>query len=218
MAQKCSVKSARKFANANRLHQKPLGLILWLCFCLGSETVNAYPQKTPTHLTPSWQHVAQTKTSNQAQQLLDEGMQLFNQGTAESLQQAITKWEAALPLWREAGDKSKEALTLLRIGSVYDDLGEKQKALSNYNQALPLRRTVGDHSGEAITLLSIGLVYNELGEKQKALSYYSQALPLVQAVGERSGEASTLNNIGLVYDDLGKRQKALSYYKQALSL
>ncbi|MGL5835803.1 MAG: tetratricopeptide repeat protein [Waterburya sp.] len=218
MAQGCSVKSGRKFANANRLHQKPLGLILWLCLCLGSETVNAHPQKTPTHLSPSSQHVAQTDTSTQAQQLFDEGMQLFNQGTAESLQQAITKWEAALPLWREVGDKSNEALTLNNLGAVYDALGWKQKALDYYHQSLPLSKAVEDRSEEATTLNNLGVVYDALGEKQKALSYYNQALALSKAVGNRSGEARTLNNLGRVYDALGEKQKALSCYNQALPL
>ncbi len=42
--------------------------------------------------------IAQTDTRTQAQQLFNEGMQLFQQGTAESYQQAITKWEQALSI------------------------------------------------------------------------------------------------------------------------
>jgi hypothetical protein len=112
----------------------PLGLIMLLCLSFCPETANAYPKATPI-ITP--QLVAQTNPQTQAQQLFDEGMQLFNQGTAESLQQAIVKWEAALPLWREVGDKASEAVTLLGIGRVYDALGEKQKAARPPNRAIP---------------------------------------------------------------------------------
>jgi tetratricopeptide (TPR) repeat protein len=110
-----------------------------------------------------------TATRDNAERLFNEGMKLYQQGTADSLRQAIKKWEEALPLYRMVNDRRGEATTLNNIGFVYDDLGEKQKALDYYNQALPIRRAVGDRRGEAITLNNIGAVYNALGEKQKAL-------------------------------------------------
>ena len=119
----------------------------------------------------------QYATRAAAEQALLEGMQLYEQGTVESLRQAIAKWEEALPLFRTTGDKATEAFTLLGIGRVYDALGEKQKALDYYNQSLPLSRATGDKAGEATTLNNIGLVYDALGEKQKALEFYNQSLP-----------------------------------------
>jgi CHAT domain-containing protein/Tfp pilus assembly protein PilF len=159
-----------------------------------------------------------TATRDNAERLFNEGMKLYQQGTADSLRQAIKKWEEALPLYRMVNDRRGEAITLNNIGLVYDDLGEKQKALDYYNQALPIRRAVGDRGGEATTLNNIGGVYDALGEKQKALDFYNQALPILRAVGDRGGEATTLNNIGGVYDALGEKQKALDYYNQALPI
>ncbi|MEH2153633.1 hypothetical protein [Nostoc sp.] len=49
-------------------------------------------------------------------------MQLYQQETAESLQQAIGKWQEALKLWQQVDDKPEQALTLNNIGLVYDDL------------------------------------------------------------------------------------------------
>ena len=213
MDRRFSVKPGQKLGTSYQYH---LGLILLLCLSFCSETVNAHPQ--PTDLNSSPQLIAQTDTRTQAQQLSDEGTQLFQQGTAESLQQAITKWEAALPLWRELEDKSQEAFTLLRIGFVYNNLGFKQKALEYYNQALSIYRAIGDRAGETITLNNIGAVHNALGEKQQALDYFQQALTLSGEMGDRAQEAVTLNNIGLVYDDLGEKQQALDYFQQALTL
>jgi tetratricopeptide (TPR) repeat protein len=171
-------------------------------------------------------------TKENAERVFNEGMRLYNQGSAESLQQAIQKWQEALSLYRVVNDKKNEANTLFWIGLVYDDLGEKQKALDFYNQALPIYRAVGDSEalrrnrrGEATTLNNIGGVYNALGEKQKALDFYNQALPILRAVGDsealrrnRRGEAITLNNIGGVYNALGEKQKALDFYNQALPI
>jgi tetratricopeptide (TPR) repeat protein len=164
------------------------------------------------------ERVAQSTESPEADRLLQEGVQLYQQRTAESLRGAIEKWEEARRLYREAGVQDWEALALIGIGRVYSDLGEKQKALDYYNQALPLFQAVGNRSGEATTLTNIGTVYSALGEQQTALDYYNQALPLRRAVGDRSGEATTLTNIGTVYSDLGEQQKALDYHNQALPL
>jgi CHAT domain-containing protein/Tfp pilus assembly protein PilF len=150
--------------------------------------------------------------------MLLEVEQFRAQGSADSFRIAIQKYLASLPLWRTAGDRYEEALTLDSIGSVYAALGEKQKALDCYNQALPLMRALGDRPGEAVTLSYIGVVYGALGEKQKALEYYNQALPLAHAVGDRADEAATLSSVGAVYDDLGEKQEGLDYYNQALPL
>ncbi|MCC5667365.1 tetratricopeptide repeat protein [Nostoc sp. CHAB 5784] len=164
--------------------------------------------------------IAQPSATNQdANRALREGLELYRQGTADSLRQAIKKWEEALSLYRAAGDRKGEVTALFGIGHFYNDFGEKQKALEYYNQALPLYRAIPDRHGEATTLNTIGSVYNDLGEPQKALSYYNQALPLFRAIPDRKVEATILNNIGLVYSDLLEdKQKALSYYNQALPL
>jgi CHAT domain-containing protein/tetratricopeptide (TPR) repeat protein len=200
--------------------QKPFGLgrlpLISLsgitCLLLSSPSFAA----TPGQMAP--RIAQQPANSDAAEQVYQEGVQLFQQGTAESLQEAIPKFEQAALLYRQAGDKGSEALSFLAVGYVYNDLGEKQKALEYYDRALPLYQAVEDRDGEATTLNNIGLVYHSLGEPQKALEYYDRALPLSQAVGDRLGEAGTLNNIGSVYDSLGELQKALEYYDRALPL
>ena len=167
--------------------------------------------------------VAHHSTANEAtfaaaKKAFDEGWQLYQQGTAESLQQAIVKWEEALNFIRTLGDQKAEGNTLHNIAAVYKNLGQVQKALEYYNQALPLRRAAGDREGEAETLNNLGVLYDELGEKQKALEYYNQALPIRRAVRDQEGEALTINNIGAIYGGRGEGQKALEYYNQALLL
>src|SRR6185369_5934115 len=75
-----------------------------------------------------------------AQKIFAEGEQLRTQGTAESLQRALQKYEAALPHWRAASDQVGEALTLNSAGTVYFLLGESQKSIDCLNQALSLFR------------------------------------------------------------------------------
>ncbi|MBW4613612.1 MAG: tetratricopeptide repeat protein [Desmonostoc vinosum HA7617-LM4] len=192
-------------------------LTLLLSVVLLSDSVGATLRYTPSQIAQQ-PTTTQDATSTAAKRLFEEGLELYNQGTVESLRQAIEKWEEALKLWREVDNKAWEAGILFRIGKVYDDLGDKQKALSFYSQALPISRAVSDRRGEAIILNNIGLVYDSLGDKQKALSFFNQALPISRAVGNKRGEATTLNNIGLVYNSLGDKQKALSFFNQTLTI
>ncbi len=193
-----------------------------LTFCL--VVVLLYDSAGATPLTRGLLLGQQLPTTQQganptaAQQAFQDGFQLYEQGTAESLRKAILKLEEALQLWQQVDNKDREANTLYYIGNIYEDLEEYQKALEYYNQALPLVQAVGDREGKVAILNNLGLVYSTLGEKQKALECYKQALPLVQAVGDREKKASLLANIGLVYSDLKEYQKALEYCNQSLSL
>jgi tetratricopeptide (TPR) repeat protein len=158
---------------------------------------------------------AQDQKRLAAQRKFEEGESLSKQGKPESMRLAVKKYEEALLLWRDIGDRREEADTLGLIGNAYNELGENQKALDFLARALPLWREVGDRLGEAATLGLIGDAYNALGEKQKALDFYSRALPLFRAAGERESEATTLRKIGAIYESLGEKQKALDFYAQA---
>jgi CHAT domain-containing protein len=157
-------------------------------------------------------------TRAEAEKLTNEGVQLYQQGTAESLIAARKKWEQAMVLWQKLDDKKELVFTLLGIGRVYYDLGDKRQALKFYNQSLLLSIQVRDKSGQATTLNNIGLVYSDLGDKQQALNCYNQSLSLFIEVPHKFGQAATLNNIGRVYYDSGDNQQALNFYNQSLSL
>jgi CHAT domain-containing protein/Tfp pilus assembly protein PilF len=161
---------------------------------------------------------AQNSSNDAADKVLKEGMQLYQQGTAETLKGAIAKFETALKLYRSAGDRRGESIALYDIGLVYSKLGEKQKALEYYSQSLPLSQALGDRLLEALILNNMGKVYSDLGEKQQALEYYNRSLSLTRAAGDRSAEITILNNIGSVYSSLGEQLKALENYNQSLSL
>jgi CHAT domain-containing protein/Tfp pilus assembly protein PilF len=194
------------------------GLIFLLSAVLLSESVGATQRNQRLQIAQQPENTQQNDTRAAAERVYQEGMQLYQQGTAEPLRQAIEKLQEALKLYQQVDDKRSEAITLNNIGFVYYSLGENQEALKYFNQALPIRRAVQDWAGEARTLNNIGLVYNSLGGKQEALKYFEKALPIRRAVQDWRGEAITLNNLGGVYDSLGEKQEALKYYNQALPI
>lgn len=153
-----------------------------------------------------------------ADKLRDEAMQLFNEGTKTSLEQAAAKLVTAAALYHDAADTVDEAVTLNNIGLAHRTLGERQKALDYFNRALPLLHAAGDKGDEAATLDNVGLIYDDLGDPQKGLDYYNQSLLLEREIKDRAGEARALNNVGTIYEQLGEPQKALDYFNQALPL
>ncbi|HXI89926.1 MAG TPA: tetratricopeptide repeat protein [Blastocatellia bacterium] len=153
-----------------------------------------------------------------ARRASDEAKRLSDEGSEQSLKAAIAKYEQALQLYRDIGDRGSEGSTLNNVGFVYQSLGDNQKALEYYNQALPVLHDAGDRTGEARTLSNIGLIHSNLGDRQKALEYYNRALLASRSAGDRNGEASTLDNLGVLYAAIDEKQKALDYHNQALPL
>src|SRR5262249_51724041 len=145
-----------------------------------------------------------------------QGTLLQGEGIAESLPKAIEKYEEALPIFRDLGDRQSEAHILHYIGSIYIRLGEHQKGLEFSNQALPIFRDLGDRRSEAHILRNIAWLYKRLGDEQKSLEYYKQAMPIFRDLGDRDQEAFVLTTIGLAYNKLGDKQKALECFNQAL--
>jgi len=215
-----------------RLRRCFLLFILCLTLLFGMAAVASYSQP-PTWLT---QKAAGQDGAEQIERDLRQGLQafllglqLFMEGTPESLQKAIGQFEKLLPTWRDASVRLKgpsalllrkmEAVTLLQIGNAYVFLGEQRKGIDYYHQTLSILQAVGDKMAQATTLNLIGAAHFMLGEKQKALDVYNRALPLWESLGNNIGEGITLFSAGQVYNFLEEdKQKALEFYNQALPI
>jgi CHAT domain-containing protein/tetratricopeptide (TPR) repeat protein len=150
-----------------------------------------------------------------ADALSEEATSLFYQG---DYQGAINRFEEALTIYREIGDRSSEGETLSNIGQTYDSLGQYEQALDFYQQALPVLQEVGDQDGEALVTYLIGYIYHIWQDFPQALEHYQQALTVAREIGDSSLESAILGNTGVVYDSLGQYQQALDHYQPMLAL
>lgn len=157
----------------------------------------------------------QDKKRSAAEQLLAEAARLSLQGGATAAQ-TIENAQAALPLWRELGDRYWEAHTLHLIGVAYLSSNKYDQAIEFFSQALAIRREVKDRAGEGITLNNLGQVYRLRGPFDKAIEYYEQALVISREIKDRAGEASILAGLGVAFGPLGSFEKAIEYYEQAM--
>jgi CHAT domain-containing protein len=153
-----------------------------------------------------------------AQKLFEEGRMLRLQPNVAARRASIEKYEAAITLFRAAGDAYREALSVSSIGSVYARLNEFRKALPFFYKTLALTQELKDRRLEAGTETFLGGAHDVLAEPQKALEHYQRALSLSQETGNSLVEASSLNNIGLIYYQMADGQAALEYYAKALGL
>ena len=166
--------------------------------------------------------------SKKGQQLLGEGKQLTQQGTLESRQQALVKYQESLKIWQQTGNNFFEAITLSSIGNIYSaGLKDYPKALSYYNRASTIWRKLREVSQQVSTLSAIATTYYNLDETQKEIATLNQALALVQTEKTKKLsqakyleisklETGILQNIAPSYFTLGETQKAFNALNQAL--
>ena len=151
-----------------------------------------------------------------AQLAFDEARKLRQQSNPASKRAAIEKYEQALPLFANAGDNYRRALTLHSIGLAYFGLNEIRTALNCFMQTAALAGPAGYPRVEAGAETYIGGLLDILGDVGKALDHHQRALRLARAGGYRQAEGSSLSNIGLIYNAVADWPKALEFYRQAL--
>lgn len=133
-------------------------------------------------------------------------------------QSALDYLAGAVPLVRALRNRRLEAVLLVGIAKIHEDLNQQSQALERLHNALQLYRASGGRAGETITLTNIGDADLTLAEKQKAIQYLNQSLLVVRAVGDKGLEATIIFGIAYVYNLLDEKQKAMEYYELALPL
>ncbi len=131
--------------------------------------------------------------------------------------QAVAKYEEALKVWRELGDREWEAECLFRIGQVRQyRLDDKEGALTAGQEAIPLFQAVGKRDLEGVVLNRLGLLELRSGRISEAIDLHGKAAAIFHELGQPGAEAGALNGLGAAYDVAGESQKSLDAYQQGL--
>ncbi len=144
-----------------------------------------------------------------------QGMQLYQQSTKESFEQALVQYDLAQRAFQTSGDKSLEAQTLMFKVLATDTLGNKEQGLKLAYELAALWKALDNRIEEARTLNYIGLTHNTQGNHLKALEILNQAADRLKGIQNPSVEALTKTNLGVVYGDLGETRKALEAFTTA---
>ncbi|HKQ77181.1 MAG TPA: CHAT domain-containing tetratricopeptide repeat protein [Blastocatellia bacterium] len=136
-----------------------------------------------------------------------------------SVSQAIEKYEQALPLWRMAGNKGKEAETLSNLGYLYYNyFGDSLKAREYHEQEAPLQHELRDEFSEAVAWNNLGYAYKSLGDFSKAEEAIKKSLQLHRIAGRQENVGVELDTLGMIYRGQGKWEQAIEHCQQALAI
>lgn len=126
-------------------------------------------------------------------------------------QKAIELCHGAIGIFRNMGDRTREAAALNNIGVAYEAIGEYQRAIGYFQEALFTVRDNSDVRGEVITLSNIGEAYSKLGQSDQAVKFEQQANAIAQKIGEDVGIGGVTNSNDYLSVRENKRSLAIIF-------
>lgn len=125
----------------------------------------------------------------------------------------------ALELYREVGDRAKEAAALERLSKDYNDLGAVAEVEKCRQNALAIYRELGDRKGEASALKRLGWIFVFTSKYDRAEPYFLQAVQIWREIGQPHGAANALHGLGRFHrEHTGDFVRARAYGQETLRL
>ncbi|HTW66485.1 MAG TPA: CHAT domain-containing tetratricopeptide repeat protein [Bryobacteraceae bacterium] len=152
-----------------------------------------------------------------AEQLMGAGEAILRRFQPNYLDDSLAKFQAALQLWKQTGDRAAQADAFDHIGYVLHFKGEMKAALEAYQQALDLSKADGDQSGAAAAFYGLAHTYHDTAQYAKASELAKQALDLDRALDNPRGEADALMVLGLGFLAKGDNGSARTNFEEMLA-
>jgi tetratricopeptide (TPR) repeat protein len=95
----------------------------------------------------------------------------------------LRRFEKALVICRETGDRDGEAQTLNNLGNAYRKLRRFEEAIGCLKDSLVISRETSDRYGEGRTLSNLGDVYQSLRQPDRAAACWRDAAAAVREAG-----------------------------------
>ena len=137
-------------------------------------------------------------------------------GKPERFWEQIAKYERAIRLFQDAGDRWHQAYAFLQLGRLQQ--ARPREAFDSLQRAAEEFQSLKDRHFEVVTLNVIGSRHKDLAEFEQAEQAYKRALALTRETGEESAQATCLHNLGLLSQLSGHPWEALGHYRAALEL
>jgi tetratricopeptide (TPR) repeat protein len=102
------------------------------------------------------------------------------------IREAISSFEKALKMAKEAKSQQAESVWLVNLGNRYAELGETRIAAEYFEQALVIDRAIGNRIGEAETLVNIGHIYIDLQDYDSGIESLQQVAQIADEFSNQS--------------------------------
>ncbi|HVG10932.1 MAG TPA: CHAT domain-containing tetratricopeptide repeat protein [Thermoanaerobaculia bacterium] len=148
-------------------------------------------------------------TEGEAVALGNLGMLLIQLGAFEEAREMLGQ---ALPFQH---DPRRQALTLVGLSHIAEELGQTGEAASRIEKALALQRAMKDSAGEAEALRAQGLLLLQMGKPEEAEAKLREALAIHEELGRRSDAAAARRGLARAYVVQRKFDAAREAYEQS---
>jgi DNA-binding SARP family transcriptional activator/tetratricopeptide (TPR) repeat protein len=129
----------------------------------------------------------------------------------------LTKYEEALAMMREVGDRMGEAHILRSLAGHWAQEGDLDTARSMLEESLAICQDVVCLRGEAQVLLRMGHLHMKTGEVEVAGVEFKRVLLIVREIGDRIGHVYGLYGLGVAQWREGRLDDAQSVFERALT-
>lgn len=151
----------------------------------------------------------------EAYSLRGVGLTYQEQGYHDS---AIPLFEASLSLFREAGFKRGEGMSLASLGKCAAALGDPRRAVAANREAIALLEDIEDTWSAAWTRLALAAALEQVSEDTEAIGTLQLAADVFGQFRDRQCEGAALTAMGRVYNRIGDRDRAEEAWRRALDL
>lgn len=129
---------------------------------------------------------------------------------------ALSQYDRALEVYRQAGDRWHEANLLGQMGYLAHDQGDLASADRLINQSLIIWHSLADQAGIASALQRLAQLELLRGRSERAVEMAQQSLVLYRKQEDRLGEATAMQRLGAAWLQMGHLDRAESVLTNAV--
>jgi tetratricopeptide (TPR) repeat protein len=133
----------------------------------------------------------------------------------ESMPDKINHFGKALALYRQLGNKEKEASTLKTIADMHQHQGDYAQSLRELLEVLRIQKSIGFQNLH-YTYDLLGVVYAQMGNYELALPYALDAIRSAKATADTTDLRLFYNRVGQIYLNLNQHVQALEIFRTLL--
>lgn len=145
---------------------------------------------------------------------INQGEMQFAKGEMAA---AISSYRIALDMLSTHKFKRYQAITLKRVGQVYEQLDDFESAHSHFSKALILEEELGSQHEIGRTYAQMGWCYTRQRQYNQGTEYADRALAIMRRVKDKAGIAFVHNLMGTIEFRTNKLDRALIYFDSALA-
>jgi CHAT domain-containing protein len=130
---------------------------------------------------------------------------------------ALSLYQRALPLHREAGHFLQEPYTLEGLARLQSARGRVREALKAFEETLAVHRRLENRHAVGYSLHNIGVMLDDLGDHAGAMKHFEEALATHRLNKDRTEEGTTFIGIASLKLGQGSAAEALQLAESALA-